>query len=90
MIVYTDVEVDVDLGEFSDDEIVDEARDRGLLSASELDTYEMIEELEERGAWIDSEPIRNLANKILLLKKEKSEYNKELENLLLLITGRYS
>jgi hypothetical protein len=89
MIVYTDVEVDVDLGEFSDDELMEEVHDRNLFNASELDTYDMIEVLEDRGVWIDTDNVRNLANKILLLKKDKSEYTKELENLLLLITGRY-
>lgn len=65
--VYTEVEVDVDLDSFDDDDLIDEIERRGL---------------DLNSKYIDGDSMRELITKIWNLRRNKQDYQQELDQLI--------
>ncbi len=71
--VYKEVEVDVDLSDFDDDDLIEEIESRGI----DLNTN-----------YISGDEMRDLLTKIWQYRREGREYQRELDNLIWYGIGR--
>lgn len=65
--VYTEVEVDVDLDSFDDDDLMDEMERRGL---------------DLNGKYIDGDQMRELLTQVWIKRREGRDYQRELDQLI--------
>lgn len=65
--VYTEVEVDVDISDFDDDDLIEELERRGL----DLNTQ-----------FIDGDSMRELLTQIWIKRREGRDYQQELDNMI--------
>jgi hypothetical protein len=71
--VYKEVEVDVDLSDFDDDDLIEEIESRGI----DLNTN-----------YISGDEMRDLLTKIWQYRREGRDYQRELDNLIWYGIGR--
>ena len=65
--VYTEVEVDVDLDSFDDDDLIDEMERRGL---------------DLNSKYIDGDEMRELLTQVWIKRREGRDYQRELDQLI--------
>jgi len=65
--VYTEVEVDVDLDSFDDDDLIDEMERRGL---------------DLNSKYIDGDQMRELLTQVWIKRREGRDYQRELDQLI--------
>jgi hypothetical protein len=65
--VYTEVEVDVDLDDFEDDDLIDELERRGL---------------DLNSKYIDGDQIRELLTQVWIRRRQGQDYQRELDQLI--------
>lgn len=65
--VYTEVEVDVDLDSFDDDDLMDEMERRGL---------------DLNGKYVDGDQMRELLTQVWIKRREGRDYQRELDQLI--------
>jgi hypothetical protein len=65
--VYTEVEVDVDLEDFDDDDLIDELERRGL---------------DLNSKYIDGDQLRELLTQVWIKRREGRDYQRELDQLI--------
>lgn len=68
-----EVDVDIDLSEFDDDDLLDELESRGL---------------DLNSKYIDGDEVRNLLEKIYLNRRVGKDYQKDLDNLIYYALGK--
>jgi hypothetical protein len=75
------VEVDVDLGEFSNEEILQEARERGLLSESN-------DGLDLNTVGVDADEMRLLLEQIWIRRRQSQDYQALLDQFIFMGLGK--
>jgi hypothetical protein len=74
---YVNVEVDVDLSEFSDEEILEAARERGLLDGLDLNTV-----------GVDADEMRLLLEQIWIRRRQGEDYQALLDQFIFMGLGK--
>lgn len=74
------------MGELSDDDLLDELRDRGI-TLDWFDDDELIDEIENRGISIHYS-IEEMVENIFHLRRQGKDFDKELDAFLYHVTGR--